>query len=596
MSDPASSATQPAAPASSDPLIGRLIGERYRLLERIGRGGMGAVYRAEHVLMKKVVALKLLHGELGQVEEAVRRFEREAQSASRLSHSNIIAVTDFGRAGGGQLYLVMEFVAGQSLAELIEKTGRLPVPRALGIVRQMLSALAHAHGQGVVHRDLKPANVMLTQAPDGRGEDHVKILDFGIAKISQELAEGEHPLTQSAMVFGTPSYMSPEQATAQDADARADVYSCGVMLYELLTGRKPFVASDLVKVMAMQVTAPPPRFAEAAPNLRLSAALEDVVMRALEKERSQRFQSAVEMARALEGMEGAVVPQVLAAQAVTGARYLMKRVRPVLAELGALYQRLPWKLRRWTPVVGVIAVVLLLVAVPSLCTRSNNVAAPPPPPKPVVPALQEPLRKVEEAMASARLTEARMMLLQLLSRHPREARVHYLLGNLEFVERKPASALEAYAEALRLDPGLRADAALLLNVRGMLNDRDKRLSLEALRLLVERVGAPAAAEIAEAATDERRADFRAAGRAGCAAIRCGDRLDLVRSYTLDLTQARGCDDKREAVRGLAAVKGPRAVEALKKARAVRGPFGGILGGGNDCVRKDIDAALQELGE
>src|SRR5688500_6871757 len=252
----------PSQPSSTlDPLVGAIIGERYRLLGRIGEGGMGLVYRAEHILMKKVVALKLLHTELGNVDDAPRRFEREAQSASRLNHPNIIAVTDFGRAATGQLFLVMEYVPGISLAELLEQ-GALPPPRAVQITRQMLEGLEHAHAQGVIHRDLKPPNIMLATYPDARHGEVVKILDFGIAKLSQ--AEGDLPLTQGAMVFGTPSYMSPEQATAQEADARSAIYSCVVILFEMLTGRKPFVADDLVKVMAMQVTSPPPRLSAVA--------------------------------------------------------------------------------------------------------------------------------------------------------------------------------------------------------------------------------------------------------------------------------------------------------------------------------------------
>ena len=228
MTDTVSSPTQPATAPGADPQVGRVIGERYRLDGRIGMGGMGAVYRAEHTLMKKTVAIKLLHGELGQVDEAVRRFEREAQSQSRLSHPNIIAVTDFGRAATGELFLVMEYIRGQALADVLLECKRLPVGRALFVVRQILHALQHAHAQGVVHRDLKPANVMLTRSREGV-EDTVKILDFGIAKMSQELAadaggpESQRALTQAAMVFGTPSYMSPEQATAQDVDVRSDV-------------------------------------------------------------------------------------------------------------------------------------------------------------------------------------------------------------------------------------------------------------------------------------------------------------------------------------------------------------------------------------
>jgi tRNA A-37 threonylcarbamoyl transferase component Bud32 len=593
MSDSVSLPTQPATPLPSDPYIGKVVGERYRLLQRIGEGGMGSVYRAEHTLMKKVVALKLLHGELGRVEEMVRRFEREAQSASRLAHPNIISVTDFGRAESGELYLVMELVPGCGLDDAIREARYLPVPRALAITRQILAGLAHAHAQGVVHRDLKPANVMLTRAPDGRGEDAVKILDFGVAKMTQA-APGDRPLTQTAMVFGTPSYMSPEQATGQEADGRSDIYACGVILYELLTGKKPFVAGDLVKVLAMQVTARPPAFATAAPEVRVPAALEAVVMRALEKDRARRYQTAQAFAEALAGLELTMAPSAVATAAATGARRLWARAGAGARELLARYRRLPPPARRFAVPAGALAALLLLVLAPSLCHRASRVASAPPPPRPVAPAVQAPLHQADEALASGRLPEARARLLQLLSRFPREARVHYLLGHLEFLDKHPLAALAAYGQALDLDGGLRGDAALLLNTRSLLADKDRKIASAALALMAERIGAPARGDLAVTATSDRRPELRAAARAACDKVGCGAQLDRVESYALDLTQARSCDEKREAVQRLAATGDRRAAEPLRKARGVRGPLGGILGGGNDCVRKDIEAALKEL--
>jgi tetratricopeptide (TPR) repeat protein len=368
------------------------------------------------------------------------------------------------------------------------------------------------------------------------------------------------------------------------------------MLYELVTGKKPFVASDLARVLALQVTAKPPPFARSAPDARLPAALEAAVMRALDKDRNRRFQSADEFLGALDSLESAMVPQALAATAVSGARVAAARARAIGAELSALYDRLPWKLRRWGPVAGVLGVVLVLVIVPSLCQRATREAAAPPPPKPVVAAAQVPVQKAEEAIAKGRLAEARAMLLQLLSKHPREARVHYLIGNIEFVERRPAAALAAYGEALTLDPGLRGDAALLMNVRGLLNDRDKRLAWDALNLTARRIGAPAAADLVTIASEDRRPEFRAAAREACGRIGCTGKIDLVKSYATDLSQAKTCDEKREAVKQLAALNDPRALEALKKARQVRGMLGGLLGGGNECVRKDIEAVLKEKEE
>ena len=601
MDDSATAPTAQAVPTAEDPFLGKVIGDRYCLLGRIGEGGMGLVYRAEHTLMKKTVAVKLLHGELGQVGEAVKRFEREAQSASRLNHPNIIAVTDFGQTATGEFYLAMEYVPGQSLGQALanEPAHRMAIGRALHIVRQMLGALAHAHAQGVVHRDLKPANIMLTRSVDGRSDDLVKILDFGIAKMMTQAAVGAvadagEALTQNTMVFGTPSYMSPEQASATEVDARADLYSCGVILFELLTGRKPFVANDLARVLAMHVTAPPPRFATVAPEARLPAALEDVVMHALEKDRTRRFQSADEFAGALESLEMAVVPQALAAAAVVHSRRALVRARVISTELFALYARLPAEFRRWTPLAGVLGVVLALVIVPTLCYRAIHLAAPPP--RPVSAVLAEPLAGVEAAMGRGRFVEARAQLQQLLSKYPQEARVHFLLGHLEYLEKKFVPTLAAYGEALRLDPGLRGDAALLLNLRALCGDRDKKVAQAALALTVDRIGAAAVPLVAEIASDDARAELRAQARDGCAKLECTDKIDLVKSYGQDLAQARACEEKREAVRRLAATGQPRAGELLKKARSVRGALGGLFGGGNECVRKDIDAALKDLGD
>jgi tRNA A-37 threonylcarbamoyl transferase component Bud32 len=606
------------ADAARDPRVGTVVGDRYRVLGCIGEGGMGAVFRAEHILMKKPVALKLLHAEMGQVEEAARRFEREAQSASRLNHPNIVSVTDFGRNHTGELFLVMEFVAGESLAELLAREGRLPVARACRLAGQILSALEHAHGQKVIHRDLKPGNVMLVQSPDPRLGETAKILDFGIAKIT-ESSEGEQPLTKGVMIFGTPSYMSPEQATGQEVDTRSDLYSCGIILYEMLTGKKPFEAEDVVKLMAMQVTTQPPPFVRVAPGADIPAGVEAVVVHALEKERERRFGAAAEFREALEKAEAEVDgagARLAAASARLGkhAGALWARRWVAWAALGKLWRALGWVGRQSVtgarlllarlppaarPWVKAAAALVAVALIGILLFGHRHGAAPrllPPRPRPVAQEMKSPIKQIEDGMAKARFAETRMLIMQQISEHPEVARVRYLLGNLEFADKNPGVGLQAYEEALRMDAGLRGDAALLVNVRGLLSD--KKLGRSALDLMVKQIGVPACGALAESASEDRRIDFRQDARSACENLKCSDKVDRVQSYALDLVQGRSCAEKREAVQQLGASEDPRAIEPLRKARY--GERGGLLGrvlgsAGNSCIIKDIDAALKELG-
>jgi serine/threonine-protein kinase len=248
----------PTAVASAPPVLepGTVVAGRYRVLGLIGTGGMGAVYRAEHVHMRKTVALKLLHPEFLRVEEVVQRFEREAVAAGRIEHQNVVAASDFGKLDDGSFYLVLEYVDGTSLRALLEN-GALPPARALNIARQTTLALGAAHAAGVVHRDLKPDNIMLV--PEPGGGDRVKVLDFGIARVAPPGQNRDTTkLTRVGVVMGTIAYMSPEQATGQGVDERTDLYSLGVMLYEMIAGKVPFDAELPSQVLARQLIEPPP--------------------------------------------------------------------------------------------------------------------------------------------------------------------------------------------------------------------------------------------------------------------------------------------------------------------------------------------------
>src|SRR4051812_21228222 len=260
---------------------------------------MGAVYRAEHVHMRKAVAVKILHKDMGALPEVVARFEREAVAAGRIEHPHVVSASDFGQLEDGSFYLVLEFIEGQSLAKLVSRVGALSPIRALRITRQIVEALQAAHDVGIVHRDLKPDNVMLVDKDDG-DPDFVKVLDFGIAKIKVEETAEQPALTQIGTVFGTPEYMSPEQARGELVDARADLYTVGVILFEMLAGVSPFKDDDLVVVLTRHLTAdPPPLPASVDPMIR------DLVLRLMRKNRDERVQSTTELIERIDAILGA---------------------------------------------------------------------------------------------------------------------------------------------------------------------------------------------------------------------------------------------------------------------------------------------------
>jgi serine/threonine-protein kinase len=284
-------------------LIGTNLDDRYRLLEAIGDGGMGRVFRAEQLATGETVALKLLHAEFSGVAEVVRRFEREAEITTHFSHPHIAKTIELGK-WDGRLYIAMEFLAGTSLADLLDADphkngGRLSVKRTIAIMRPVLDALDYAHGLGVVHRDLKPENIMIVPARGFFSFECVKLLDFGIAKLEEDGPLPGRKLTQVGLLLGTPGYMSPEQAVGQRADVRSDLYSCGVLLYEMLAGRRPFEANSSLEVLGMHVNATPKSLRESAGEASIPPAVEGVVMRALAKRPEERFQSARELRDAL---------------------------------------------------------------------------------------------------------------------------------------------------------------------------------------------------------------------------------------------------------------------------------------------------------
>ncbi|HVY49018.1 MAG TPA: serine/threonine-protein kinase, partial [Minicystis sp.] len=277
-----------------DPLLGHVLGDRYRVLERIASGGMGQVYRAAHTRIASLFAVKVLYGDLAYEATMRSRFAREAEAAACLQSRHIVRVVDFSESDEGLLYLAMEHLEGRPLAAVIEK-GALAPARAVHVATQIARGLAHAHERGIVHRDLKPANVMLIREDDE--PDVVRLLDFGIARLG-----GSSGLTLAGSVMGTPEYMAPEQYRGIEVDARADLYALGIMLFEMLTGSLPFVSDTVAEFARLHAFEPPPPLAGRADGARVAPELEAVVARLLRKAPNERYASARDVIDALRAV------------------------------------------------------------------------------------------------------------------------------------------------------------------------------------------------------------------------------------------------------------------------------------------------------
>ena len=289
----------PSKVDAGDSMLGRVLDGRYRIESELGEGGLGCVYRAHHLKLARPVAVKVLKSELRGVPEIRKRFEREVRALSSLSHPNIVTITDYGVADGLP-YLVMELAEGVELNKIDKE--ELDPERAIEIVRQVLGTLTYAHAHDVIHRDLKPANVIVRTLPDGR--HHATVLDFGLAKFVGDGESSAADLTRSGLVVGTPAYMPPEHLAsgARRADARADLYAAGLILFELVAGRRPFLHEESTDLLRAHLLEAPPTLAEVMPTAKVSPELEAVVAKALAKTPADRWQSATEMIAALDAL------------------------------------------------------------------------------------------------------------------------------------------------------------------------------------------------------------------------------------------------------------------------------------------------------
>ena len=517
--------------------MGSTLQGRYLILSRIASGAMGVVYRGERLQLGRAVAVKFLHPWIAAQKTFLSRFENEAKAMSRLLHPHCVSVIDFGVEGSP--YLVMDFVTGRTLRDLMNE-GRLPTARAMHFGQQLLAGLAHAHEQGIVHRDLKPENLILSE--EAGLKEHLRILDFGLAKLR------DGPQMTAGMAVGTPSYMSPEQSGAEGAiDARTDLYTVGIVVFEMLTGRKPFQSENVGEVILMQRETAPPRLRSVATDAGYSIELEALLDKAMSKVPEDRFQSAAELAAALAatpegrlaGQDVGVAKEPAEAKPIAAKNDREKhkddakdRAKPVgpgptvrqdakttIDTVSAVRRRLEATQAGAQPVrqfrmawIGALFVVVALLALligRGLRHREGDShatggALPPSGAGPAGAATGAPARTGEsplleqarQMVARGEVDPAIATLTQLRAQEPDNADASYLLAMIYFDNRRWPDGLAAAQIAVRKNPALKSDADLIKGaIRSLVSDRGYDRSQAFLRSL----GQPATPFIKEAA-------------------------------------------------------------------------------------------------
>ena len=552
------------APFRPEALVGATLDGRYRLVSHLASGGMGAIFRAEHVHLRKDQAIKVLRPDLTLSADLVERFRREAEIAATLAHPNIVRVTDFGRSPEGWLFLAMEFLEGESLFERLRREGAMRPEVVVPILAQVCRGLEAAHQRGVVHRDLKPENVFLVGEPPV-----AKILDFGIAKLTDP---GTPSDTQIGMVVGTPEYLSPEQAMGQAVDARADLYAVGLIAWRMLAGRHPFHAQDARGLVLMQATRPVPSLAEARPELKAWPLLLAAVARACAKEPAERPASAGQLALDLEnglspGGGPSPVPRATPATpppgavptprppAATGATEVPPVVTLPLDDLPVQAAGRGWG-RVLLLVAGALATALAVGIGYGAWQRAR------------------PEERAAALLAAGKADEAREVLASALPRHPGDARLRLLYGRaLAQLPGGTPAAVEAYGAAQAIDPASLDAGAYTTLADALLSERPVA---DAAAQVLNRAGAPAHAAVLAAAGGPGpiRARLRAVELARAMGIEPQlDRLALYGGLLAD----PDCELRRMAVRRLAELGDPAALPRLQALAQAKRESKGLLG-------------------
>ncbi|MBK9070663.1 MAG: protein kinase [Myxococcales bacterium] len=537
---------------------GDIIDNRYRVEGVLGEGGMGVVYRAEHIAIARPVAIKLLHGPLAALPEVRARFEREALAIGRISHPNCVDVSDFGQLADGSLYLVMEYLDGKPLTELLHH-GPLEPGRALHILKHILRGLAHAHHMGIVHRDVKPANVFVVR--QGHDDAFAKIVDFGIAKLVGPTTTTDVNLTQAGIAFGTPVYMSPEQAMGEPADARSDLYSASVVAYEMLAGAPPFVSDDKLDLMGMHANRPPPPlhatrdqfFATQSDPVAPAALVEldALIRRGLEKRPNVRYASAAAYLEAIEQLETEIAD--------------FANVRP----------------RRWTvrKRLGLALLVALSLAALGWFFVPRKPGLPTPTPDSAAGKAAAQLERGNPNAAIATVKQSKAANEDPLA----QAQLgHALASNRDY-----KGALKAYRRAIELEPLLRDEPTLRANLAAMETEPDAATKLAAWWFGVEVLDDARASEQLLGAALAPDARLRQLTRLSLEKHSLAPRVDWVGSYLQDLQLLPSCAERKTAIAKLRALGDKQAAAPLRAAAAAKG---------NKCLAADAQSAVRFLSQ
>jgi serine/threonine-protein kinase len=557
-----SSAFEPA------PLVGTTLDGRYVLTSHLATGGMGAVFRAQHVHLRKDFAVKVLRPDLTSSPDLVERFRREAEIASALDHDNIVKVSDFGRSAEGYLFLVMELLTGESLFERLRREGFMSPEEAVPILWQICAGLEAAHALGVVHRDLKPENVFLARTPSGR--EVTKILDFGIAKITDPPSGTE---TQSGIVVGTPEYLSPEQAMGSAVDGRADVYAVGLIAWRMLAGRHPFKADDARGLLMMQATRPVPPLTEPRPDLAAFPGVVAAIAKACAKEASARQQSAGALRDELAAALGPAfmmppgatpapaisvvslspfpVPRartpdprgpapILPATPVSARPPLLRRIAEGAgaAARGSL-ARVRASPRAWGA--AALSLVLLTAGIALFAWYDGRAAD-----------------EARALLAGNRAAEARAILDHALEHRSEDPELLLLRAHALHRSGRAADAVEAYAAARAHGP---LDDAALENLVADLG-RERSVADRAAKLLREE--APRALPAILKAATTARGDHRLRALALTRDLGAEEKIDRVQAYGALLADPE-CEIRRAAAHRLGEIGDAAALPALRKA-------------------------------